>query len=245
MIGAAVTVPRPTRAIWMVVGVIAVAAFTVLGSLHVVSVLAHEETTVTRSFGTDGLETLEVHAESGDVRIVGADEGEIRVTAAISEGLRETGHRVEREGRSLVVESSCPNFLSVFCWVDYTIRAPVDLDVVVRGGGGVSVSDLRGDVDVETDDGDLTAQRLEGEVRLRSSHGSISASLSTAPELVDTETDHGEIDVVVPRGDEVYRVDASSGHGSVETPIRQDPSARRVIRAVSDHGDVSIRYPAR
>ena len=102
-----------------------------MGTLHVVTALAHEETTGVHTYDTDGVDTLEVHADNGTVRIVGADADVISIDETVSEGLRPTGHRVVREGSSLVAESTCPNFLSFFCRVDYTIRAPVALDVVI------------------------------------------------------------------------------------------------------------------
>ena len=235
----------PARAIWMVVGAFAVAAFTVMGTLHVVSALAHEETTVAHTYDTDGVDTLEVHADSGTVRIVGVETDEIQVTETISDGLRETGHRVMREGASLVAESTCPNFLSYFCRVDYTIRIPVALDVVVRAGGNVTVSDVRGDVDAASDHGNLSIERVGGDARLSSDHGSVSVSFSAPPDSVDASSDHGDVDVVLPRGDEIYRVDASTDHGSTDVAVRQGPDASRVVRARSDHGDVTVRYPAR
>jgi Putative adhesin len=233
----------PVRAIWMVVGAIAVVVFTVMGTLHVVSALAHEEATVTNQFAVDGLTTIEVHADSGSVRIVGVDTDEVVVTENVSDGLRATGHRIVREGSSLVAESTCPNFLSYFCRVDYTIRVPVAFDVVVRAGGGVNVSDVRGDVDVATSHGDLSIARIEGDAILAADHGSVSVSFASPPDRVDAESDHGDVDVVLPRGDELYQVDASTDHGSSDVAVRTAPDAARVVRARSDHGDVTVRYP--
>jgi hypothetical protein len=231
------------RAIWMVVGAIAVVLFTVMGTLQVVSAIAHEEETVTHRFAAGGVTTLEVHADNGSVRIVGADTDEIVVTENVSDGLRATGHRIMRQGASLVAESTCPNFLSHFCWVDYTIRVPVQTDVVVRAGGGVDVSDVRGDVDVATDHGDLSIERVEGDATLTADHGSVSVSFASPPERVEADSDHGDVDVVLPRGDEQYRVDVSTDHGSTDVAVRTAPDAARVVRASSDHGDVTVRYP--
>jgi hypothetical protein len=230
----------------MAVGAVAVALFFVMGTLHVVSALAHEETTFASNYAAAGVATLEVHAENGAVRIVGVRGDEyILVTEDVSDGLRETGHRVTRVGSRLVAESTCPNFLSLWCRVDYTISVPLSVDVVVRAGGDVSVSDTRGDVDVHADHGDLSIERIEGDASLSSDHGSVSVSFSAAPDTVDASSDHGDVDVVLPRSGEIYRVDASTDHGSTDVAVRQGPEADRVVRARSDHGDVTVRYPAR
>ncbi len=235
------------RVAWMTVGAVAVVAFMVLGTLHVVSALAHEETTFSDNYAAAGIDTLEVHADHGSVRIDGVRGDEyILVTQNVSNGLRDTGHRVVRDGSRLVATSTCPNFLSLWCRVDYTIRVPLTVDVVVRAGGDVSVSDTRGDVDVHADHGDLSIERIEGtNATLSSDHGSVSVSFSVPPETVDTSSDHGDIDVVLPRGDEIYRVEASTDHGSTDVAVRQGPGADRVVRARAEHGDVTVRYPGR
>ena len=64
------------RAIWMVVGAIAVVLFAVMGTLHVVSALAHEEATFTHRFAAGDVTTLEVHADNGSLtRLVRLVEG--------------------------------------------------------------------------------------------------------------------------------------------------------------------------
>ncbi len=57
-------------------------------------------------------------------------------------------------------------------------------------------------------------------------------------------SDHGDVTVVVPNGDDAYAVDAGTDHGSRDVGIKDDPSAPRTIDAHSDHGDVSVTYPS-
>ena len=67
--------------------------------------------------------------------------------------------------------------------------------------------------------------------------------MARAPRSVRAESDNGDVVVIVPRGSELYAVDATTDNGDAATPIRTDPSARRRIVARSDNGDVTVRYP--
>jgi hypothetical protein len=60
---------------------------------------------------------------------------------------------------------------------------------------------------------------------------------------VVARSDHGDVTVVVPAGDESYAVDATTDHGRPDVGVKSDPAAARTISAHSDHGDVSVTHP--
>jgi hypothetical protein len=68
--------------------------------------------------------------------------------------------------------------------------------------------------------------------------------MGETPTLLDAGTSAGDVDLLVP--DEIYRLDADSNAGDVDTrSVRVDPDARRTIRVRTSAGDirVDVRQP--
>jgi Putative adhesin len=251
------------RRIWMVVASLVTVPVLLFGGVQIASALAHEERTEVSEVDAEGLRSIDIDNEDGSIRVVGVEGADtVTVTARISEGWRSTGHEVRREGDRLVVEGRCPVVLSEWCRVRYTIEVPADLAVVARGdNGSVTVTDIAADVQASSDNGRIELARVEGDVRLDSDHGSVTATDLRAgraegtsdngsvrlefvdpPDEVVATSDNGSVDVVIPRTDDLYAVDASSDNGTASFPIRTDPDAERTITAQSDNGDVTVTY---
>jgi hypothetical protein len=233
------------------------------GTGQVAGAVAHEEETVVTRYDAAGISRLDVHNDTGHVRVVGADTDEIVVTAEVSDGLRPTGHHEEVDGDTLEVRASCPMLFSEWCSVEYTIEVPADLDVVVRGDTTLTASDLAGDVDLSTDNGRIEAARVSGDLRMESDNGRVvgtdlssggvdagtdngrvELSFAEPPRAVTATSDNGSIEVVVPKEpDVVYRVDADSDNGSVSTLVATDRDSERTITAFTDNGSVTLRHP--
>jgi hypothetical protein len=146
-----------------------------------------------------------------------------RVTVAerVSDGLQQPDRSSRVVGDRLILRGSCGGFPQTFCGDTFTVTAPRSVRVVARGEG-VTVTDVRGGVDITSDGDNISVYNLAGPMRLRS-HG-------------------GSIDIRLPNRSVAYRVDASAHGGSTDTAIRTDPSSPREIRAESSGGNVSIRY---
>jgi len=257
------TSPRVHRA-WMIVGTLVAVPFLLMGATWVTSALAHEEHTEVSEFDAAGLRGVDVDNAAGSVRIVGVEDAEVvTVTARISDGWRSTGHEVRRADDRLVIEASCPIFLSEWCNVRYTIEMPSDLAVVAEvDNGRVTVTDVAADVDASSDNGRVELARVEGDVALHSDNGSVTGTSLRAsraeatsdngavrlefddpPREVVADSDNGSIDVVVPEVEDLYRVEAQSDNGTVSTSgVGNDPNSERTITATSDNGDVTVTY---
>jgi hypothetical protein len=255
--------PRVRRA-WKIVATVVAVFVLLMGATRVASALAHEERTEVSEVEADGLRSVDVGNTAGSIRIVGVDGADtVTVTARISDGWRDTGHEVRRDGDRLVIEGSCPDFLSDWCNVRYTIEMPSDLAVVAQADNGrVTVTDVAADVDASSDNGRVELARVEGDVQMHSDNGSVTATSLRASraeatsdngavrlEFVDppgdvvADSDNGSIDVVVPEVDDLYRVDAQSDNGTVSTSgVGNDPRSDRTITATSDNGDVMVTY---
>jgi hypothetical protein len=247
--------------LWIIIGSLAAVAVLGFGTLNIVSLLAHEEVTERATFDATSIEVIDVDAEHGSVDIVGVEGDEIRLVAEISHGLRRTSHRAEVEGSRLVLRSSCP-WPFTWCHVDYRLEVPVDLAVVVNvDNGHVAIRDIDGPVDVDNDNGSVELIRLRGGVTAGTDNGSIegtgleSASVladsdnggvalafAAAPTTVQATTDNGSVEIVLPRGDETYRVDVDTSHGGTDVGVRTDPASDRVIVGRTSNGSVRVHY---
>lgn len=257
--------PRTRRA-WLVVASLVAAVTLAVGVYQVATVLAREDRTDVAEVAAGGLDRLTVDNGAGSVTVVGvADAETVRVRARIRDGLRDTGHEVERRGDVLGVRASCPLFGSQWCSVHYTIEVPVDLPVEVSARGGVSVSDVAGgvvassdnssvrlarvggDVDVDADQGRVEGTGLvAARVRANADQGRIELEFDASPDEVDVDADQGNVMIVLPDEPGVaYATDPRADQGSISEAIRQDPSARRSITVDADQGDITITYASR
>jgi len=261
------SVSPAVRRLWMVGGSLAAVVVLVFGLIQAVSVLAHEEeTVVTVLDDMSQLRTVEVRNGAGSVHVAGTADDAVTITARVSHGLRSTGHGHRTEGDRLIIDASCPTIGSTFCGVTYDVEVPEDVALVVRAGnGGVTVSDVSGDVDLESDNGRVEAVRLAGDARLRSDNGRVTGteltsaevdaesdngrvelSFRRSPRAVAAASDNGRVEVVLPNRtadtDVEYRVEVSSDNGTTTNQVRTDPFSSRSIDATSDNGSVTVRY---
>jgi hypothetical protein len=223
--------------------------------------LAHEEHTEDQTFPVAGITTLEVDSGAGDITIVGTDTDEIVVTARISEGLRSTGHSRRVEGSTLRLSSTCPNWGSDWCRVDYDVTVPASLAVVVDSEHGrVEVAGMTSDVRVDNRDGSTALTDIDGAVRIRSRDGRVTATgltsptvdvngrdgsvtveLAVPPDAVTASVQDGSLTIVVPADGTAYRVDATSRDGSNNVSVPTDPASSRSITASTRDGSLTVR----
>jgi hypothetical protein len=259
--------PRPAvtpglRRLWRIGGSLAAVGALVIGTGQVAGALAHDEETVRTVFAAADITRVEVFDDAGHVRVVGTDTDAIEVVAHVSHGLPDTRHSERVVDGVLEVRARCPEPFAVWCGVDYTIEVPTDTDVTLRGESGLDVSDVAGDVDIDSDNGRVTATRLSGDLRLRSDNGRVvgtalastgveaeadngrvSLSFAESPRSVSARSQNGSVEVVVPDdADVAYRVDADTDNGSVSTLVDTDRDSDRTITALSDNGSVTVRY---
>ena len=260
--------PRPVRrtsagvrVLWKVFAGVLILAALVWGPYQVVTLLAHEERTREETYEAAGISRLDIEGSSGSIDIAASARSTIHVTAEISEGLRPTGETQQVVDGALELRSSCPNFGSMFCWVDYDIQVPLDLELVVDGDhgsititgstapltvdgghGSIRVRDVSGDLRVSNDNGRIEATGLRSaRVNADNDNGRIQLEFAAAPTSVVATNDNGRILIVVPDDDTAYRVDADSDNGGEDVTVRQDSSSERTITARSSNGSVTVR----
>ena len=254
---------RGVHVAWLVIACLAAVPLLGFGVIQAASTVAHEERTEVTSIDTADVTALDVDNDAGSVTVVGVEDSDaVVVRAQISDGLRETGHRVVRRDGQLFVRGSCPIFGSEWCSVDYTVEVPADMHVDVDGRDGVNVSDVAGGLVAASDAGAVELVRIGGDVTAQSDQGRIDARELTAsrvdaradqgrvtlefaesPQQIVAEADQGSIDIVLPDDEDVfYVVETDADQGSVRYRVRQNPRSDRSITAKADQGSITIRY---
>lgn len=253
--------PRAGRRWWRVVGSIVAVFILSMTLLQVVAVIARSTETIRRTIPADGVEHVDVRANSGDVVVTGTGGDEVRIVARVEHGLFRTKVRIRRDGDTLRASSSCPPFPGL-CSVGYTIEIPRGMRVVARSDNGdVTVRDLDGVADVSSSNGDVLASDLSGDARLESSNGDVTGTglrgdvvtarsrngnvtveLGAAPRQVEATSSNGDVDVALPDDGEAYALDMSTANGNSTGQIRTDPDSARRLHIRSSNGDVAVRY---
>jgi DUF4097 and DUF4098 domain-containing protein YvlB len=185
----------------------------------------------------------------------------VQVRAEISDGLRKTGESRQVVGDTLQLHSTCPNFGSDWCNVNYDVTIPRDLTVVinsdngqvaVRGttqpvtidndNGSVEIADVSGPLNVTTDNGRISGSQLRAAtVTADTDNGRILLEFAVAPTTVVATGDNGRIEVVVPNDGTAYRVNVQSDNGSETVEVPTDPSSARTITIRTDNGAATAR----
>jgi DUF4097 and DUF4098 domain-containing protein YvlB len=169
---------------------------------------------------TASVDSIVLDASAGDVEVTAIGGPGIEVTTTTRGLLGDPEVKEWLEGSVLHLESTCG---SILCGTtDFDVRVPADVAVAVSvDAADVTVSGSPGNLDLETDAGDI-------DVRLRS-----------APARIAAEADAGDVDVDVPSGTYAVTVETGAGDELVSGLVRVDRAAR-TITATTDAGDVTV-----
>jgi hypothetical protein len=108
-------------------------------------------------------------------------------------------------------------------------------------GGGVTVRGVTGTIDLDSSGGGVLGTGLRGsEAHAESSGGSVRLTFDVPPDLVSASSGGGKVEVLLPRVDGGYRVDASSSGGDQEVGVPTDPDSARKIIVHSSGGDARV-----
>jgi DUF4097 and DUF4098 domain-containing protein YvlB len=234
-----------------------VAGAIVLSALSLMDVGARASERRTAAY--PGVATLRVEAASGDVRVTGADVTRVEVSMRLTKGLSTPRPRTELRDGTLVLEDDCPGVVFGSCNVDYEVRVPRDVAVLVDSGAGdVEAANLTAGVDLESSAGSVEVRDVSGpQVRLSSSAGDVTGErlaastvdatssagdvdldFTRAPDRVAADSSAGDVRVLLPGG--AYAVDAETSAGDEDVSVPQDSSSPRTVRVRSSAGDVEV-----
>jgi hypothetical protein len=233
-----------------------------IGSLVAVNAMARQTVQEEHVYGFKG-KALSIDLTIGEVQIVpGADDDQITVRRRLTYGLRRPHVEERIDGETFrVSDSDCAIAVGAPCHVKWLLQVPRNLHVAITTkSGDITVSGLAGAVNLTSTSGAVKARALSGQALqllshegsvtgtdIRSTHvvatsqsGDISLGFRTPPKLVRGQTKTGSVGVVLPDGDETYKIVAVTVSGSKTITARHDPDADRSINVKSETGAVTV-----
>ncbi|SFN24417.1 hypothetical protein SAMN05216207_101118 [Pseudonocardia ammonioxydans] len=186
------------------------------------------------------VDRVEVESDAGEVRLVAGDR------ASVEQDLRWTGdakpeveHRLD--GDVLTVTVRCPDDGGERCQAGLVITVPESAESRVEASaGGIEVSGLTGDQDLQTSAGGVRGTGLgPGSVGARSTAGGVDLAFATPASDVHAESSAGSVDIRVPIGP-AYHVTAETTAGSTSVEVPDQPGADHRITARSTAGGVRV-----
>ncbi|WP_419705185.1 DUF4097 family beta strand repeat-containing protein [Promicromonospora sp. NFX87] len=226
-------------------GIALAAVAIVLGALFLTDLTMSETRTTHRSY--DAVDSVELVAD-GDVTVTAA-EGDIEVDVIAHSGLREPTYSADESASRLELTHRCGWFIPLpRCSGELDVALPAGTEVVIRTeNGDIVATGLAGDLSLDTSNGDVETAGLTGPLDARSSNGDIDVSDSRAD--VDASTSNGEISVADVDG--TVTADSSNGEITIDS-VTGDASADTSngsveisgvdgdVRGVSSNGEVTV-----
>ena len=246
-------IPRPA-----LVAMIAVAAVLLaFGATKAIALFTEHTDTHTRIVAA--APSIAVGVQTGDVRIVGSDRTDVRLTTKEKRSAWGGGHvEVSGDGARLHLGDRCDKVpvVDAPCSVSYVLEVPRDTAVrVIAGTGDLHAENLAGSADLRSGTGDLHVEDVRGALHLKADTGDVhvearapEASVETGtgdvdivasrPRSLSVQTGTGDIDIVVP--DTTYAVDAQSDSGDDHVGVHRDDASPRRVKAHTGTGDVHV-----
>jgi len=178
--------------------------------------------TETRIASYTGVESIVVDLGAGGIILTGSTGDDVAVRTTLHRFLsREPVYAQSLTNGVLSITGSCPP-PSINCGIDEELTVPAGVPVTVRmSAGEIHATGL----DVPRFQAALGAGRVE-------------ASFVRPPELVDIDTEAGQVFATLP--DLGYRIDAGTSTGSTSIDLRQDHGSQRSLRVHTGTGDVTL-----
>jgi hypothetical protein len=237
--------PAPTRRISPWGAVVAVSALLVVGAaaaLLIATVASSHERAV--RFAVSGsLSGVSLDVGNADVEIAGGGRRElveVQRTDRLAFGHDAVVSRTVAMGE-LRLRSRCPKVVPHACSSRYRLVVPDNVPVVVRTTGGtVRLRGYRGSARVTTRDGDIEVTGFCGfSLQARAESGDIATSAACAPQELVLRSTAGSVSASVPPGR--YQVEAESTNGSERVSgVSAVSDAPFSIQALSSSGDVVV-----
>jgi DUF4097 and DUF4098 domain-containing protein YvlB len=205
--------------------------------------------------------SLAISTTSADLEVRSGDVEEITVDRRYERNLFGSDPKDKYEDGKLEIRDTGCGFLSFGCDTEYVVTVPKDLKVTVDSSSGdLKVSGLNGAV-LKSNSGKIEAHQMSGELRMNSSSGDLEADglsaatvtsetssgsaeliFDEAPTSVDVQSSSGDVTVLLPVGDETYKLDVDTSSGDKSANVKIGSSSTRTIKAETSSGDVTVEY---
>jgi DUF4097 and DUF4098 domain-containing protein YvlB len=107
--------------------------------------------------------------------------------------------------------------------------------------GDVHAESLSGTTTLQASSGDITASGLtSSDVSANDDSGTVSIDFAAVPQRIAVQDSSGDVNVLLPPGDQAYNVTAHSDSGDTRIGVPTDPSSSNIISISVASGDVRI-----
>jgi hypothetical protein len=239
------------RRITIAVGALVVVAIALMVLNQLVKSKSNENVSVADTFSS-----VEI-SSPGEITIV---DGAMSINRKAEYVFKKPGSGAKVEDGVLKLESDCGGLRLGVCTVDYRVAFPADVPVKVQNSGGaVVVRSSKSDVHIVTESGNVTIEDSYGRITAETKSGSVKGTavssrnlnattesgdvdlrFASSPNDVVSESESGDVRVVVPKSTTNYDVEAASQSGKTVTEITRDQSSPFKIRARSESGAVTV-----
>jgi hypothetical protein len=249
--------------LWKVIGYLAALVVVLALGESIVAATANLKIPSRERVFTNNVSALNVNTANGSVTIVRSPRSATIVESSGSRGLVSPTDSERVHNGRLSVQSICPSsFFDNNCSRNYIIHVPATAAVTVDTGQGEIVeSGISGAVTLNTDQGDMVISGHPLSLRVTTGQGSVNAkdvssksvyvntdqgdvtlNFTSPPSVVTALSGQGDIDVIVPRGPDLYHVSTATDQGTSVIDVPSDTESHRLIKASTLQGNIFVRY---
>jgi len=184
---------------------------------------------------------LEVETRNGSVEVVAWDRDRVEVSgtkyADSRERLRQVQVAMDSSPNRLRIHTQGPDTFNGHYGAKYVIHVPTRtvVDTIETSNGAVHLEGLEGKARVRTSNGAIRVSRLEGDLDAHTSNGRIEITGLKGAAMIRTSNGSVQMDEV--RG----ALDVATSNGSVKARVA-DPEAHKPIRVETSNGSVELAF---
>ena len=185
------------------------------------------------SFSVNGTATLVVNSDNGWIKVNTGTDDEVRIQATLR-GIDRIDYEVSRDGNTITVVAEIDQgwFISNV-GVDITITAPVNTDVELEtSNGAIELNGIEGTGTLRTSNGEIVLENVKGDFEGRTSNGKI--EVDTLEGTAFLRTSNGGLDLQEVIGE----VDAETSNGGI--PYSGDMIPGGDNRLITSNGNVDV-----
>ena len=185
------------------------------------------------SFSVNGTATLVVNSDNGWIKVNTGTDDEVRIQATLR-GIDRIDYEVSRDGNTITVLAEIDQgwFISNV-GVDITITAPVNTDVELEtSNGAIELNGIEGTGTLRTSNGEIVLENVKGDFEGRTSNGKI--EVDTLEGTAFLMTSNGGLDLQEVIGE----VDAETSNGGISYSGDMIPGGDN--RLITSNGNVDV-----
>lgn len=254
---------RTFKLVWKISGCLLALAIVLALAETLVTATADQKIPNHERIFASNVTALNVNTGNGSITIERSSGSATYVTSSGSRGLVTPTDSEHVHHGTLTILSVCPSsYFDNNCNRNYVIHVPANATVHARTGqGDIVVSGVnsaetlnadQGDIVVSgsplslwatTGQGSINAKELRSaSVYVNSIQGDINMNFASPPITATVLSAQGTIEIIVPKGPDLYHVIAITDQGSRVVDVPQDTESHRLIKATTLQGDVFVRY---